>query len=263
MGVRPPLVILLLWLHHVCLREVTTDTVYFDKYGHCERTDPFDLADEDYTLKPVGGGFAHETMICTIRFKAPSKFGVCLTFEEFDIKDCNVKLKIYRTSTASGTPWRVLDCYDSKPSQMCTSERHVTVQVAKDKLNSNQGYTFEIEVEKSNSVSEEGVLIASIGVFVGIIVGVVVLIAILSFTILYCCFKRRDHRKKKDNSSTVEEETLVEPSAPPPEPNLYPQLPHAYPNHSPPPYVPDAPPPPYEMDTQQTYNTDQTLPMKL
>ncbi|KAH9512482.1 hypothetical protein Btru_038558 [Bulinus truncatus] len=268
-------VILFLWLQQTLFRPVLSDKpIYFNNYGHCQNLEPLDLSDEEYVLEHLGGSFHHETLVCNVTFRAPSKYGVCLKFEELEITDCLVRLNVYRMTSPREQLWRTFDCnnLDSKPNQMCTSERTVKVQVLKSALNYNKGYRFKIEVEKSDNVSDESVLIASIGVFVGIILGVVVLIALLGFSVIYCCCKRK-HSRKKGHSPQAEEQNLVQPSAPPLEapnhpPHLYPHLGAAYRQDLPPPYImTDAPPPPYESNNQPTLpstitDEDQTLPLK-
>uniref|UniRef100_A0A0B7AQF6 CUB domain-containing protein n=1 Tax=Arion vulgaris TaxID=1028688 RepID=A0A0B7AQF6_9EUPU len=244
---------LLCLLHLVIYTEASYD-IFFSRYGDCDRRQPFLLADEDYTLKPVGGTFVHENLICTITFKAPTEYGICLTFDHFKITDCSVRIKVYSSSTSSGMTWRVLDCSDTKPNQMCTSSRYVTVQLVKDNMNSNKGYNFKIDVEKSNSITEKGVLFASIGVFVGVILGVVALTAILAISILYCCCKHRKNTKKKTAQTIAtashENRNLVQPSAPPIdiEDRHWASDPHFYPPYGPYPPPPYVPPPPYQPD---------------
>ncbi|KAI8782153.1 hypothetical protein BgiBS90_017549 [Biomphalaria glabrata] len=280
-------IFLLLWLQQYYVNPVLANKeVYFNSYGDCSKMEPFDLDDEEYTLKHIGGTFAHETLVCNISFKAPTKFGVCLKFEKLEIEDCKVRINIYRLTKPKENLWRTFDCrLDSMPTHMCTSERAVKIQVKKSDLNSNRGYRFEIEVEKSDNVSDESVLIASIGVFISIILGVVVFIALLGLTIVYCCCKRRNRRQKRARP-LAEQQTLV-PTAPPLEslsspPQLYPKLETPYNPDLPPPYVmSDVPPPPYESEinpllnpqndpkvTSQSYpqtqtsDDDQTLPLK-
>ncbi|XP_059167716.1 uncharacterized protein LOC131949786 [Physella acuta] len=266
-----PALVLLLGLHSCFIHQATSDKeeVYFNHFGHCSRPTPYDLNDEDYLLLPKGGEFIYENSNCEMTFKAPSKYGICLKFQELQISTCDVKIKIFTSPHTSGAPWYVLKCHDTKPNHLCTPERFITVQVHKTKLNKNEGYTFKIEVEKSSSISEEGVLIASIGVFVGVILGVVAFIAIIGFSILYCCCKWTKSKKKKGQSSqpqTLESGPLVEPSAPPaeqsgPSNHLYPKLLQYqnYPSQDfPPPYaVPDAPPPPYTSIDQSTETRQQ------
>ncbi|CAG5127541.1 unnamed protein product [Candidula unifasciata] len=239
------------------------DLFFFDKFGHCERTQPFDLADEKYILKHIGGGFVHETLICDITLKSPTGYGVCLTFEDLEIDDCSVRIKIYTSSTSTGPEWRSLDCNDDSPGQMCTTDRFVTVRVVKDKLNYNRGYSFEIHVEKSHNITEKGVLFASIGVFVAVILGVVILTSILFLLFLYCCCCRRRSgfqvKTLEINQIPLQENgSLVQPSAPPVDiedrlwaanstSHMYTHSQYGpYPlQHMPPPYTS---PPPYQQD---------------
>lgn len=47
---------------------------------------------------------------------------------------------------------RKLSCDDEKPSTMCTSDRYVTLRLAKKKLNDNKNYDINILVEKGESL---------------------------------------------------------------------------------------------------------------
>ncbi|GFS02147.1 hypothetical protein ElyMa_006438500 [Elysia marginata] len=251
-----------LWLKSFLLTTTARETVYFDKYGHCQRLwKPFDLDDDEYTLKSTGGDDAHESMNCAMSFRAPADYVICLTFEEFEISRCDVSFKIYDSKSAE-EPWRTLTCSDSNPSQMCVSSNYVIIKVSKDRLTQNQGYEFEIKVDKSDGVSGDQVLFASIGIFVGIVLGVVVLIAILAGVVLYCCYlqNRRDGKSGEARGSDRtggqrpenqgQAETLIEPSAPPADDAYRLNDDARVLSHNqqvtqdpPPPYVP---PPPYE-----------------
>ncbi|KAK3792954.1 hypothetical protein RRG08_060649 [Elysia crispata] len=253
-------VLTLLWLK---LPTASCETVYFDKYGHCQRSwKPFDLDDDVYTLKSTGGNDAYNSMKCSMTFRAPPDYGVCLTFEDFDIKRCDVTVEIYNSKSDTETAWRTLSCFENVPSPMCTSSRYVTVKVSKARFAHYDGYEFEIEVEKSNSVSGDRVLFASIGIFVGIVLGVVAFIAILAGVVLYCCYlqtrrqanpaQARGSEKGAGQSSEdrCQQETLIEPSAPPVDEVYRPNqetgvlpLDHHPAQDLPPPYVL---PPPYE-----------------
>ncbi|GFO44546.1 hypothetical protein PoB_007105100 [Plakobranchus ocellatus] len=259
----------LFWLKCCIIIAISGETVYFDKYGHCQRSGrPFDLEDDDYRLKSTGGDDAHESLNCEMTFRGPSDSGVCLTFQHFEISHCGVNVKIYTSRTASGTVWRTLSCHSRKPSQMCTTGNYVTVKVSKAMLTHNEGYEFEIEVEKSNAVTADKVLFASIGVFIGIVLGVVLLIAIVAGLVLYCCcyHKQRGLHDDYDEVAGPEkgdhhlclrersrEESLTQPSAPPvddawiqSDESLRMISNHQQNAHElPPPYVP---PPPYYED---------------
>uniref|UniRef100_A0A0B6XZA4 CUB domain-containing protein n=1 Tax=Arion vulgaris TaxID=1028688 RepID=A0A0B6XZA4_9EUPU len=212
--------IILVWVQSLLVYAVTSDDVYFDSFGHCQRTQPFDLTNDEYILRHVGGEFVHETLICDITFKSPATHGVCLVFEEFQIQDCSMRIQIYAASSSTGSPWRILGCTDSKPGHLCTTNRYITVRVIKDALNYNKGYAFEIHARKSNNITERGVLFVSIGVFVVVIFGAVLLTAILAIFIIYCCCCKRRTGSPTKSEETVNKMTLenlhqVQPSAPP------------------------------------------------
>lgn len=219
-------------LSFLCLKSfsfasASSETVYFDKYGHCQRWwKPFDLDDDVYTLKSTGGDDAHESLNCAMSFQAPTNNAICLTFKDFEISRCDVSLNIYDSKTGENS-WRSFTCRDGKPSPMCIGSSFIRVKVSKDRLTQNQGYEFEIKLEKSDGVSGDEVLFASIGIFVGIVLGVVVLIAILAGVVLYCCYlqNRREgkpgeaRQSERTTGQSLEDrgqaETLIEPTAPP------------------------------------------------
>ena len=67
-----------------------------------------------------------------------------------------------------------------------------------------------------DSISGGGVLVASLGLFVGIVVGVVVLTAALAFTLIYCCCKRNKRvgggREAGDKMADTSHHACAEPS---------------------------------------------------
>lgn len=167
-------------------------TVYFNSYGQCNAQRDYSLSDEVYTARATGAPEIHETLICDMTFRAPPDNGICLTFKEFDVRDSLVSLHIYHKQTASGVEWKRLttDSLVPEQRQMCTPERFVTLRLQKRRLNNNKGYSFEIQIEKSNTLKGEDVILASsIGLFVGIIVGVVALIIFIAVVVLCCCCK--------------------------------------------------------------------------
>lgn len=140
-------------LSFLCLKSfsfasASSETVYFDKYGHCQRWwKPFDLDDDVYTLKSTGGDDAHESLNCAMSFQAPTNNAICLTFKDFEISRCDVSLNIYDSKTGENS-WRSFTCRDGKPSPMCIGSSFIRVKVSKDRLTQNQGYEFEIKLEK-------------------------------------------------------------------------------------------------------------------
>ncbi|KAK7102982.1 uncharacterized protein [Littorina saxatilis] len=248
-------------------------TVFFNSYGHCTK-EYFPLDDDVYTARAIGDVSMHETLQCELTFRAPLDTGICVSLREVSIEDCGVTLAVYQQSSASGTQWKKFTCDNYGPVEMCTPERYVTIKLEKRKLNKNNGYNFEITVQKSSNLSGEDVILASsIGLFVGIIAGVVALIVVLAAIVLYCCCKpcksaqltHRGGKGKADTNSATQPPAV--PSAPPAAevglhedehtplqygagaPPLYPQLPpqpypggYGVPDEQPPPYAP----PPYE-----------------
>ncbi|RUS83827.1 hypothetical protein EGW08_008408 [Elysia chlorotica] len=94
----------LLWLKSVQLPTISCETVYFDKYGHCQRSwKPFDLDDDVYTLKSTGGNDAYNSMKCSMTFRAPSEYGICLTFKDVKITRCDVTIEIHNSKSDGNT----------------------------------------------------------------------------------------------------------------------------------------------------------------
>ncbi|XP_046568475.1 uncharacterized protein LOC124276858 isoform X2 [Haliotis rubra] len=227
-------------------------TVYMNEYAHCITKD-FNLDGEKYTVNAKGGNFRHETLICDLTFRARSGHGICITFDQFHINDCTVKLKIFDKNTSSGRSWRTLSCGDDSPKQMCTGARYVTVDLTKEKLNKNKNYNFQIHIQESDSsFTGEDVFFASIGIFVAIIVGVIVLIIIIAVAIICCCCKRKKRKRGPQYQATsTSPPPQVQPSAPPAPPvqtdyfanqGMYPPIPPQYhPSEAPPPYSTHAP----------------------
>ncbi|PVD24619.1 hypothetical protein C0Q70_15103 [Pomacea canaliculata] len=252
------------------LQGTRATSVYFSNYAHCGQKEPFSLQEDMFTVEVFSAtGSIHETLFCNLTFRSPPDTGVCLTFNRLHIVDCGVTLHIYHRSSSSDKEWRKLSCDDEKPSTMCTSDRYVTLRLAKKKLNDNKNYDINILVEKASNLSGQVILASSIGLFVGIIVGVVVLIVTLAIIVLCCCCKpcktQRPpgyaHTQVVTNASTHNHH--VQPSAPPASEvandehtplqsgSLYPSLPQPYPSvygipEAPPPYAP----PPYEHHLQ-------------
>ncbi|XP_046372642.1 uncharacterized protein LOC124146412 [Haliotis rufescens] len=227
-------------------------TVYMNEYAHCIKKD-FTLDGEKYTVNAKGGNFRHETLVCDLTFRARSAHAICITFDEFHINDCTVKLKIFDKNTSSGRSWRTLTCEDDSPKQMCTGARYVTVQLTKEKLNKNKNYNFQLHIQESDSsFTGEDVFFASIGIFVAIIVGVIVLIIIIAVAIICCCCKKKKRERGPQYQATsTAPPPQVQPSAPPAptvqtdyfaNQNMYPAIPPQYhPSEAPPPYSTHAP----------------------
>ncbi|KAK3792960.1 hypothetical protein RRG08_060655 [Elysia crispata] len=131
----------------------SSETVFFNRYGHCARQGrPFDLDDDVYILKSTGGADAYETKVCEMTFKTSSDDGLCLVFNHFQFDRCDVTLKIYDSKTASGKTWETLGCHDQKSGKMCTPNRYVTIVLTKEVLTENSGYIFDIALVKDGDM---------------------------------------------------------------------------------------------------------------
>ncbi|ESO99739.1 hypothetical protein LOTGIDRAFT_238736 [Lottia gigantea] len=232
------------YLGYTFISLVCAESVYMDKWAHCQGDD-INIDGDIYTIFATGGGFNHETLHCDITFKARRDKGLCLTFKKFSIEDCRVVLKIYERSTSSGSNRNMFKCHDSMPSRICTTERYFTVKLEKTALNNNKNYDFQIDVQESDSITEEGVFFMSIGLIAGIICAVIILIALMAALVICCCCKKK--KSGKNSSAYKAAETTppppypVRPSAPPLVDNPTVGVGHGLPPFTPPLYQP----PPY------------------
>lgn len=76
-------------------------SVYMDRYGDCFHGGPMEVADESYTIKAQGGE-AYDTLKCEMTYKSGNNERLCLSFKEFFISRCDVKITAYSEKSASG-----------------------------------------------------------------------------------------------------------------------------------------------------------------
>lgn len=218
----------------MCLKNSWSKTVYMDRYGDCFHGGPMEIEDESYTIKAHGGD-AYDTLKCEITFKSVKEDKLCLSFKDFFINKCDVKLTAYSEKSASGTAMGTYTCRTPDiPDRVCSEGRYLTVLMSKQEL-SHEGYNFLLEVRK---YSDNGIdaYIVSISVIVGVIVAVIVII-ILTAVIIVCCCCKNSHpfnssfrQKSSASCRTAYTDIPVQPSAPP----LPSEDPPAYTEHPPP-----------------------------
>ena len=78
--------------------------MYYNRYGDCLKAD-YSLDDSVFEVYATSSIEMHETLVCTMTFRAPVGYGTCLRFRTFDINDCGVSLLLYQSTNDHNESW--------------------------------------------------------------------------------------------------------------------------------------------------------------